>query len=132
MGCCGFPISIWTWALWSAFRAIRRNSGRRHRERDLTREYPEIDILSNLREDGKYIGSPDAGQDWRTDMTYRKVPGFVNVLYGIRIPHREGKPLGDTEFPNMHLAHDALPDDIKTRLDGMTATHNIEKFWEHM
>ena len=22
--------------------------------------------------------------------------------------------------------------EIKTRLDGMTATHNIEKFWEHM
>jgi hypothetical protein len=25
-----------------------------------------------------------------------------------------------------------LPAEIKTRLDGMTATHNIEKFWEHM
>ena len=44
------------------------------RERDLTREYPEIDILSNLRGDGKYIGSPDAGQDWHTNMTYRRVP----------------------------------------------------------
>ena len=55
------------------------------RERDPTREYPEIDILSNLKEDGKYIGSSDAGQDWHTDMTYREVPGFVNVLYGIRI-----------------------------------------------
>jgi hypothetical protein len=29
------------------------------------------------------------------------VPGFVNVLYGIRIPHRDGKPLGGTEFSNM-------------------------------
>jgi hypothetical protein len=35
-------------------------------------------------------------------MTYREVPGFVNVLYGIRIPHRDGKPLGGTEFSNMH------------------------------
>ena len=95
-------------------------------------EYPEIDILSNLKEDGKYIGSPDAGQDWHTDMTYRDVPGFVNVLYGIRIPQRDGKPLGGTEFSNMHAAYDALPAEIKTRLDGMTATHNIEKFWEHM
>jgi taurine dioxygenase len=102
------------------------------RGHDETREYPEIDILSNLKEDGKYIGSPDAGQDWHTDMTYREVPGFVNVLYGLRIPHRDGKPLGGTEFANMHRAFDALPDEIKTRLDGMTATHNIEKFWEHM
>lgn len=102
------------------------------RGRAETQEYPEIDILSNLKEDGNYIGSPDAGQDWHTDMTYREVPGFVNVLYGIRIPHRDGKPLGGTEFANMHAAYEALPDDIKTRLDGMTATHNIEKFWEHM
>jgi taurine dioxygenase len=100
------------------------------RGREPTQEYPEIDILSNLKEGGRYIGSPDAGQDWHTDMTYREVPGFVNVLYGIRIPHRDGKPLGGTEFSNMHAA--ALPEEIKTRLDGMTATHNIEKFWEHM
>jgi taurine dioxygenase len=65
-------------------------------------------------------------------MTYREVPGFVNVLYGIRIPHREGKPLGGTEFSNMQLAYDALPAEIKTRLHGMTATHDFEKFWEHM
>jgi taurine dioxygenase len=103
-----------------------------NREHDPTQAYPEIDILSNLKENGKYIGSPDAGQDWHTDMTYREVPGFVNVLYGIRIPHRDGKPLGGTEFSNMHLAYEALPAEIKTRLDGMAATHNIEKFWEHM
>jgi hypothetical protein len=36
------------------------------RKRDLTREYPKIDILSNLKEDGNYIGSPDAGQDRHT------------------------------------------------------------------
>ena len=103
-----------------------------NREHDPTQEYPEIDTLSNLKENGKYLGSPDAGQDWHTDMTYREVPGFVNVLYGIRIPHRDGTPLGGTEFSNMHLAYEALPAEIKTRLDGMTATHHIEKFWEHM
>lgn len=102
------------------------------RERDPTNQFPEIDILSNLKVDGKYIGSPDAGQDWHTDMTYREVPGFVNVLYGIRIPKRDGRTLGGTEFANMHLAYEALPSDIKTRLDGMTAIHNVEKFWEHM
>jgi taurine dioxygenase len=102
------------------------------RDMDRTREYPEIDILSNLKEDGKYIGSPDAGQDWHTDMTYRAVPGFVNVLYGIRIPRRDGKALGGTEFSNMHAAYDALPAAVKTGLHGMTATHNVEKFWEHM
>jgi taurine dioxygenase len=94
--------------------------------------YGNVGILSNIKENGAYIGSPDAGQDWHTDMSYRDVMGFVNVLYGIRIPRRNGKPLGGTEFANMHAAYDALPDAVKTRLDGMTATHDFEKFWEHM
>jgi taurine dioxygenase len=83
------------------------------RDADPAREYPEIGVLSNPKEDGKYIGSPDAGQDWHTDMTYREVPGFVNVLYGICIPHRDGKLLGGTEFSNMHLAYEDLPCEIK-------------------
>ena len=91
-----------------------------------------VGTLSNLKENGKYIGSPDAGQDWHTDMSYRDVMGFVNVLYGIRIPRRNGVPLGGTEFSNMHMAYEALPADIKTRLADATATHNFEKFWEHM
>jgi taurine dioxygenase len=95
-------------------------------------QHANVGILSNLRENGQYIGSPDAGQDWHTDMSYRDVMGFVNVLYGIRIPRRNGKPLGGTEFANMHAVYTALPADVKTRLDGMTATHDFEKFWENM
>ena len=102
------------------------------RAMDRTQPFPEVGILSNIKENGAYIGSPDAGQDWHTDMSYRDTMGFVNVLYGIRIPHRAGKPLGGTEFSNMHAAYDALPEQIKTKLDGMTVTHNFEKFWEHM
>ena len=99
---------------------------------DTTQLYPEVGILSNVKENGAYIGSPDAGQDWHTDMSYRETIGFVNVLYGIRIPRRDGKPLGGTEFANMHAAYDALPAELRDRLDGMTVTHNFEKFWEHM
>ncbi len=102
------------------------------READKTQSFPQIGILSNLQQDGKYIGSPDAGQDWHTDMSYRDVMGFVNVLYGIRIPRRNGVPLGGTEFSNMHAAYDALPDEFKHRLKDATATHDFEKFWEHM
>ncbi len=91
-----------------------------------------VGTLSNLKEGGKYIGSPDAGQDWHTDMSYRDVMGFVNVLYGIRIPRRDGVPLGGTEFSNMHAVYEALPANLKARLAQATATHDFEKFWEHM
>ena len=100
---------------------------------DVARDnYAEVGILSNMKENGGYIGLPDAGQDWHTDMSYRDVMGFVNVLYGIRIPRRDGKPLGGTEFSNMHAAYDALPQDLRSRLADATVTHNFEKFWEHM
>jgi taurine dioxygenase len=91
-----------------------------------------VGTLSNLKEEGKYVGLPDAGQDWHIDMSYRDVMGFVNVLYGIRIPRRNGMALGGTEFSNMHMAYEALPADIRARLADATATHNFEKFWEHM
>ena len=96
------------------------------------REVPHVGILSNIKKDGVYIGAADAGQDWHTDMSYREVIGFVNVLYGVTVPHRDGKPLGGTEFSNMHAAYEALPEDLKTRFATATVTHSFEKFWEHM
>lgn len=99
---------------------------------DTKRDHPEVGILSNLKENGAYIGSPDAGQDWHTDMTYRDVAGFVNVLYGVRIPMRDGRALGGTEFSNMHMVYEALPADIVARLDGAVGIHDFTKFWDHM
>jgi len=95
-------------------------------------EAPEVGILSNIKQDGAYIGAPDAGQDWHTDMSYRDVMGFVNVLFGIKIPRRDGQPLGGTEFSNMHRAYEDLPAEIKIRLADATATHDFNKFWEMM
>ncbi|MBB1628025.1 TauD/TfdA family dioxygenase [Achromobacter sp. UMC71] len=93
---------------------------------------PEVMILSNMVQDGKPIGLSDAGQDWHTDMSYSRTIAFSNVLYGIRIPMRDGRSLGNTEFSNMHAAYDELPDDLKAELDGMTITHDFNKFWEMM
>ena len=94
--------------------------------------HPEVMILSNIKEDGKPIGLQDAGQSWHTDMSYSRMIAIANVLYGIKIPRRNGVPLGSTEFANMHAAYDDLPQDLKTRLDGMTALHDFNKFWEMM
>lgn len=101
-------------------------------EGDPARDCPEVGILSNVRKDGAYVGLPNAGQDWHTDMSYRDLRGFVNVLYGITIPRRDGKVLGGTEFSSMHVVYRALPEEVKAKLDGATATHDFEKFWENM
>jgi taurine dioxygenase len=93
---------------------------------------PEVMILSNMVEDGKPLGLSDAGQSWHTDMSYAPMVAFANVLYGMTIPHRAGRPLGDTQFQDMHAAYETLPADLKTLLDGRTATHDFNKFWEMM
>lgn len=93
---------------------------------------PQVMILSNKVENGKPVGLSDAGQDWHTDMSYSRMIAFTNVLYGIEIPHRNGEPLGNTEFCNMHAAYEDLPSELKTRLAGMTITHDFAKFWDKM
>ncbi len=94
---------------------------------------PEVMMLSNkVSADGKPFGLSDAGQDWHTDMSYSSMIAFTNVLYGLEIPHRDGEPLGNTEFCNMHAAYDDLPSELKERLAGMTVTHDFAKFWDNM
>jgi taurine dioxygenase len=93
---------------------------------------PEVGILSNIMENGEPIGLADAGQDWHTDMSYNKTVGFTNVLYAVKVPRRDGKPLGATQFANMHAAYDDLEPAMKAKLEGATATHDFNKFWEAM
>jgi taurine dioxygenase len=93
---------------------------------------PEVGYLSNVIENGEPIGLADAGQDWHTDMTYNRTVGFINVLHAVKVPRRDGKALGATQFANMHSAYEDLDPDLKKRLAGMTATHDFNKFWERM
>ena len=95
-------------------------------------DVPEVMILSNIVENGRPIGLADAGQGWHTDMSYSRMVAFANVLYGIKIPRRDGKALGATQFSNMHAAYDDLPGDVKRTLEGKTVVHDFEKFWEMM
>jgi taurine dioxygenase len=94
--------------------------------------FPQVMVLSNKTKDGKPVGLGDAGQGWHTDMSYSKDVALANVLYAIEVPKRDGRPLGDTQFRNMHTAYEDLPADIKSRLAGRTATHDFVKFWDMM
>jgi taurine dioxygenase len=96
-------------------------------------DFPEIMVLSNqMRPDGKPVGANDAGQGWHTDMSYSADIALANVLHAQAVPVRNGKSLGETQFRNMHAAYDELPVEMKHRLEGRTATHDFEKFWEMM
>jgi taurine dioxygenase len=94
--------------------------------------FPEVMVLSNMSENGKQVGLADAGQGWHTDMSYSREIALANILYAIKVPVRDGRPLGDTQFRNMHAAYEDLPAEMKTRLEGRTATHDFAKFWDMM
>jgi taurine dioxygenase len=93
---------------------------------------PEVGILSNVIENGRPIGLADAGQDWHTDMSYNPTIGFLNVLFAVKVPRRNGQVLGATMFVNTQAAWDELSADLKVRLADLTATHDFNKFWENM
>ena len=93
---------------------------------------PEVMTLSNVIRNGKQIGLADAGQGWHTDMSYSKTIAFANVLYALEVPHRDGTPLGATQFCDMCAAWDGLPDQIKRQLEGLTALNDFAKFYDRM
>ena len=94
--------------------------------------HPEVMILSNIKKDGKPTGLGDAGQGWHTDMSYSRPNALTTILHAHEIPIQNGRPLGDTQFRDMHAAYEDLPDTLKSRLEGRTATHDFAKFWDMM
>lgn len=87
-------------------------------------DHQEIQILSNKKIDGKYVGSPSAGDNWHTDLQYKDIPTLCTLLYGVEIPE-DG---GDTEWANMHLAYETLPEDTKQRLVGLHGRNTFNRF----
>jgi taurine dioxygenase len=76
--------------------------------------FPEILVVSTRKENGKYIGLPDAGPKWHSDLSYKKVPALGSMLYAMEVP-AEG---GNTGFANMYAAYDALPADLRAAVEG--------------
>jgi taurine dioxygenase/putative 2-oxoglutarate oxygenase len=76
--------------------------------------YPEILVLSNIKENGCLIGSPASGRYWHTDGHFLRKPPAASFLYAREAP-TEG---GDTHFANMVAAYAQLPEATRRRIDG--------------
>jgi taurine dioxygenase len=84
-------------------------------------KYPQLTMLvSNIRENGKLIGSlPDGEMHFHSDQCYLEKPATGTFLYAIEVPSAGG----DTLFLNMYKAYDALPGEVKARIDGRKAVN---------
>jgi taurine dioxygenase len=87
--------------------------------------YPEILIVSNvLNDQGRAIGVEDAGRFWHSDLSYKQVPSLLSALYALEVPVKDGVVLGHTDFASTTAAYDALPGDLKRRVQGMKNVHS--------
>ena len=62
-------------------------------------EHEAIQILSNKKVNGKYVGSPSAGEAWHSDLSYTDIPTLCTMLYAMEIPEIGG----DTELSLIHI-----------------------------
>jgi alpha-ketoglutarate-dependent 2,4-dichlorophenoxyacetate dioxygenase len=84
--------------------------------------------ISNLDEDGEVMKSDDrrrmyalGNRLWHTDASFQNPPGRYSMLHARVVP-----PVpADTQFADMRAAYDALPEEMKQRLEGLMVHHSI-------
>ena len=80
----------------------------------------EVMYVSNLKVDGKAIGSLSDGEMlFHIDQCFTERPAMANTLYALEVPKRGG----DTMFANLYRAYETLPDAMKRRIAGRKALH---------
>jgi alpha-ketoglutarate-dependent taurine dioxygenase len=85
-------------------------------------EIPEcVSVISNIKVDGKKIGGLGDGECfWHTDSCFAEIPPSASVLHSVELP-ADG---GNTAFLDMVDALEALPADLRSRIEGRSIRHS--------
>ncbi|MEB8339149.1 TauD/TfdA dioxygenase family protein [Streptomyces endophyticus] len=78
--------------------------------------------LSRLAKDAKAAGNKNI---WHSDHSFMVNPSLGAVLRAVEVPAAGG----DTMWCDMGAAYDNLPDDLKERIESLTAVHDWEASW---
>jgi taurine dioxygenase len=90
------------------------------------KEHPELNVISNVVENGKPIGNLGDGEAvWHADMTYVDMPPKAAILHALEVPPPEAG--GNTYFANMFAAYEGLPADLKKAVEGKIAVHDASR-----
>jgi alpha-ketoglutarate-dependent taurine dioxygenase len=85
------------------------------------KEFPEINVISNVIENGKSIGGLGDGEAvWHADMTYAEVPPKAAILHSLEVPPSGG----NTYFADMFTAYETLPANLKSAAARKMAVHD--------
>jgi taurine dioxygenase len=86
--------------------------------------YPEINVISNVVENGRPIGGLGDGEAvWHADMTYVDVPPKAAVLHALEVPPHGG----NTHFADMFAAYEALSEELKKATEDKVAIHDASR-----
>ena len=85
---------------------------------------PLVHTVSNLGPDGKPTKTPRSLGNffWHTDKSYHDIPSLATLLHAKQLPPSGGS----TQFANMYLAYEALPDEMKDQIADLRAVHSWE------
>jgi alpha-ketoglutarate-dependent 2,4-dichlorophenoxyacetate dioxygenase len=89
---------------------------------------PDLIDVSNLTLNGEIWDAQNRMRQfnignrlWHTDSSFKHLPARASLLYALEIP-----PVGGhTEFADLRAAYDALPEEMKLRLNGLVAEHSL-------
>lgn len=90
----------------------------------LMADHPEIAVLDSRKITPSKIGIVEqpGSLEWHTDSTNFAKPPKITALYAVSLPSSGG----DTGFANMHMAYDALPGTLQSKLSDMKTVNKIE------
>lgn len=90
-------------------------------------EVPELLVLDSHGKSGDLVPENPEEMvgviDWHSDLAYVTKPNYAGVLHGKILPPEDGL----TGFIDRQATYDALPDDMKRRIEGLTVVQS----WRH-
>lgn len=84
---------------------------------------PEVSVLSNRQANSEPVGIINAGDFWHSDLSFGEVPARVTFLHALEVADVGG----DTEWSNMYMAYETLPDETRSRIDGLRGVHVFDR-----
>lgn len=84
--------------------------------------YGLVHTVTNLDDDGQPTTKLSAAGNyhWHTDKSYHAVPSLMTLLHAKELPPAGG----DTQFANMAMAYNALPEATQRRIAGLRVVHS--------
>jgi taurine dioxygenase len=80
-------------------------------------DYPQIAMVAKEKDQKDNIGG-----GWHTDHSYDVIPALGSILVARELPETGG----DTLFASMYAALEALPDDLRQKIEGKRAIHSVK------